>query len=1055
MTSPRLHVLATAAVAAAFAGSASAQFGRVVVQTAPAVTGQTAAFEMQYPVSLAGTFYMLLFAMPPFGGAVPAPIPGFNVQGLLRIDPASAVIAASGLLDASGRSPSLPIAIPSAAAFVGQQFEVQGLDLTLLTNTITFTDNDVTPTIAAPFTPSATLDLVAIPAGSYTMGSAVFGGIALPLHPVQISRSFWLGRTEVTQAQYTALMGPNPSQYVDPQKPVERVTHAQALAYCAELTRREAAAGRLPAGYVYRLPTEAEWEFACRAGTTSEYHTGSSLICTQANFAACVNQTAVVASYPANARGLRDMHGNVAEWVLDATPGTANYPTGLVVDPIVADGASRLVRGGSWNTAAAQCVSGARRVVAATNATNDVGFRVALAPALPDPALGMVAIQPGSFTMGSATTPPLPFYSGAVERPVHAVTLTSPFWLGKHEVTQARYQALMGSNPSAFVGPDRPVEQVSWQQAMAYCAALTAREAAAGRLPWGYEYRLPTEAEWEYAARAGSTTAFHTGASLTCAQANFFNEAASAACVGQTSNVGSYPPNAWGLHDMHGNVREHCFDLWDTTPTYNAAPVADPIGVRGGQRVDRGGSWSSLSTQCRSAHRNGTLPGLASNQIGFRVALAPALGLPQLVSVAPGTFAMGSTAGSANEAPVRNVTISSAVSYGKYEVTQAQYLAVMGSNPSAFGVSNEVDGWKRPVEQVTHAQATAFCVALTAAEQAAGRLPRAYVYRLPTEAEWERACRAGTMTEWSTGVSLPAGAANFGGALGQTTAVGRYPANALGLHDLHGNVNEWCLDAFANYPAGAVTDPYLTTGSVRVARGGDWSGTSYVCRSAYRDAQSPTVASSERGFRVVMARTAPESALGMVPIAPGTFQMGSTAGQSNEQPVHPVTLSYPFWMGKYEVTQAQYQSVVGSNPSYFQGANAPNAPQRPVEQVSWNSAVAYCQALTATEQAAGRVPAGYQYRLPTEAEWEYCCRAGTTTEWNTGTSLSTSQANFQGALANGTYTSGQTAVVGSYAPNAFGLHDMHGNVWEWCLDSYALYAPGPVTDPFVTGGAFR
>jgi len=190
----------------------------------------------------------------------------------------------------------------------------------------------------------------------------------------------------------------------------------------------------------------------------------------------------------------------------------------------------------------------------------------------------------------------------------------------------------------------------------------------------------------------------------------------------------------------------------------------------------------------------------------------------------------------------------------------------------------------------------------------------------------------------------------------------------------------------------------------------------------------------------------PSATLNMAPIAPGTFQMGSPTINNSTQPVHQVTLSVPFWMGKYEVMQAEYQSVLGSNPSYF--ASGPNAPLRPVEQVSWNSAVAYCQALTATEQAAGRVPAGYQYRLPTEAEWEYCCRAGTTTEWNTGTSLSTSQANFGGVI-------GQTTTVGSYAPNAFGLHDMHGNVREWCLDSYALYAPGPVTDPFVTGGPYR
>jgi formylglycine-generating enzyme required for sulfatase activity len=197
-------------------------------------------------------------------------------------------------------------------------------------------------------------------------------------------------------------------------------------------------------------------------------------------------------------------------------------------------------------------------------------------------------------------------------------------------------------------------------------------------------------------------------------------------------------------------------------------------------------------------------------------------------------------------------------------------------------------------------------------------------------------------------------------------------------------------------------------------------------------------------------------ALNMVSVPPGTFQMGSTAYQSQfpqEAPVRQATLSYLFWIGKYEVTQSEYQAVVGSNPSYF--VNAPNAQQRPVEQVSWNSAVAYCQALTVNEQAAGRVPAGYQYRLPTEAEWEYCCRAGATTEWHTGTSLTTSQANFQGVLASGAYTYGQSAAVGSYAPNAFGLHDMHGNVWEWCLDSYATYAPGSVTDPFVTGGANR
>ena len=191
-------------------------------------------------------------------------------------------------------------------------------------------------------------------------------------------------------------------------------------------------------------------------------------------------------------------------------------------------------------------------------------------------------------------------------------------------------------------------------------------------------------------------------------------------------------------------------------------------------------------------------------------------------------------------------------------------------------------------------------------------------------------------------------------------------------------------------------------------------------------------------------------------ITPGTVTIGSTSGPANEQPAHSVTLVDGFWMGKHEVTQAQYQAVMGSNPSYFQGAAYANAAQRPVDSVSWNDAMAYCAALTASERAGGRVPAGYQYRLPTEAEWEYCCRAGTTTPWHTGAGLLTSQANFAGAVPDGMFgSSGQTAVVGSYAPNAWGLHDMHGNVQEWCLDRYGIFTSAPATDPYVLSGVYR
>ena len=194
----------------------------------------------------------------------------------------------------------------------------------------------------------------------------------------------------------------------------------------------------------------------------------------------------------------------------------------------------------------------------------------------------------------------------------------------------------------------------------------------------------------------------------------------------------------------------------------------------------------------------------------------------------------------------------------------------------------------------------------------------------------------------------------------------------------------------------------------------------------------------------------------MVPIAPGTFAMGSTYA-ATEMPVHQVTISRPFWIGRHEVTQAEYQSLMSGNPSLFVG------PTRPVE-VSWNQATAYCNALNARETAAGRVPSGYRYRLPTEAEWEYCCRAGTTSVYSYGATLDCTLANAYhdnggpGFCLPHPTEGGQTAVVGSYPPNAWGLHDMHGNVMEWCQDRWpgpiGSYPAAAVVDPLETNPLF-
>jgi formylglycine-generating enzyme required for sulfatase activity/type II secretory pathway pseudopilin PulG len=207
---------------------------------------------------------------------------------------------------------------------------------------------------------------------------------------------------------------------------------------------------------------------------------------------------------------------------------------------------------------------------------------------------------------------------------------------------------------------------------------------------------------------------------------------------------------------------------------------------------------------------------------------------------------------------------------------------------------------------------------------------------------------------------------------------------------------------------------------------------------------------------------------GMVKIPAGTFVMGSPTTEKErfaDENQHAVTLAKDFYMSKYEVTQREYLAVMGNNPSFFTTKDGNGKPinsdlNRPVEQVSWNDATNYCGKLAAAERVAGRLLVGWEYRLPTEAEWEYACRAGTGTTFYNGNELRSGMANFDGHYEyppgpgesayhynpGGAYLA-RTTAVGGYVPNAFGLYDMHGNVWEWCLDWYGVYPGGTVTDP--------
>jgi uncharacterized protein (TIGR02996 family) len=212
------------------------------------------------------------------------------------------------------------------------------------------------------------------------------------------------------------------------------------------------------------------------------------------------------------------------------------------------------------------------------------------------------------------------------------------------------------------------------------------------------------------------------------------------------------------------------------------------------------------------------------------------------------------------------------------------------------------------------------------------------------------------------------------------------------------------------------------------------------------------------GVQPVVAEITNSIGMRLALIPPGRFRMGSPAGEERHEDgerAHEVTISRPFYLGVFAVTQAQYEAVMRSNPSHFRAAGQGRSRVTgldtsafPVEQANWNDAARFCRRLTKRE--AKRRP-GTAYRLPSEAEWEYACRAGTTTAYHFGDTLGPALANYDVSKSYNGGPAGdplkRPVPVGSFRPNAFGLYDVHGNAWEWCLDGRRLYSGEPATDP--------
>ncbi len=547
------------------------------------------------------------------------------------------------------------------------------------------------------------LEMVAIPEGSFMMGSPENESRRRddesPQHLVTL-KSFFMGKYPITQAQWKAVaalpqvnreLNPDPSRFKGNDRPVEKVSWYDAVEFCIRLSRYT--------GKSYRLPSEAEWEYACRAGTTSPFHFGETITTDLANYngndtydarskGIYHKETTPVGSFGvANAFGLYNMHGNVWEWCVDHWH--SNYEgapnDGSVwIDENDIDSQVRVRRGGSWDIPPGFCRSAFRDNIYAGYSSNRNGFRVVCETEFdsstitiePETSLDidlqafefevatieqkqtsgfgrkliinrscqqaqsfkedlgngiqleMVAIPEGSFMMGSSEDE---IGHEDFESPQHQVIIKA-FLMGKYPITQAQWKAVvtlpqinqeLDSNPSFFRDSNLPVENVSWYDAVEFCARLSQYT--------GKTYRLPSEAEWEYACRAGTTTPFHFGETITPELANYdCNYAYGNGYKGnnrtKTMPVGSFKvANAFGLYDMHGNVWEWCADHWHDN--YKGRPLNKNIWLSSNEssrRLLRGGSWNVNPLHCRSAFRYSLSPGNLNYGyfIGFRVVCA-------------------------------------------------------------------------------------------------------------------------------------------------------------------------------------------------------------------------------------------------------------------------------------------------------------------------------------------------------------------------------------------------------------------------------------------------
>lgn len=477
-----------------------------------------------------------------------------------------------------------------------------------------------------------TFKMVCVQGGTFLMGCTMDQMYRseldeYPSHRVALS-TYLIGETEVTQELWQAVMGKNPSNFKNPKSPVESVTWYDCQRFIAKLNQIT--------GMEFRLPTEAEWEYAARGGVFSGnwMYAGSDELSDVAWWVSNTEATKTVNRKKPNELGIYDMSGNVAEWCYDwygeYSPENQTNPAGPQ------NGTNRCVRGGHWIDGSNAARVAFRYSLGPQQSNYNTGLRLVCKVTDADIAatnqsrqmrprhyqqfdtqwlktetfkvrgvkFSMIGVQGGAFLMGATLEQTL--LADADEQPCHNVALSS-YRIGQTEVTQALWKVVMGSNPSHHRGDNLPVENVSWDDCQTFIAKLNQMT--------GQKFRLPTEAEWEYAARGGNLSqGYHFIGNDTC------NVVAWNAHICSSTNPAAYlKPNELGIYDMGGNVAEWCEDWY---MNYSTLDQTNPMGPGGGyNRVVRGSHWEDGMRYCRSSYRSSQRPNTKTYYIGLRLAL--------------------------------------------------------------------------------------------------------------------------------------------------------------------------------------------------------------------------------------------------------------------------------------------------------------------------------------------------------------------------------------------------------------------------------------------------